>query len=98
MEGGLGLLVPSKSVVGAPVDVPAPFAGESLRRRRFDGAPWNSGSRASEAVPNVSPVLVAPFTRLPKNRLSATDDPLAVIAPAIAGSGVPPPLPEVAAF
>ena len=83
MDGGEGLVVPSKSVVGTfAVAVPAAFAGEAFAILRLVDGATNKGSSAMEPVPRVSPVLAAPFTVLPKKRFVFGAAPPAVIAPA----------------
>lgn len=72
-DGGFGRVVPSKSVDGAPVAVPLPFAGEAGVSRRLSGAAWNSGSPLMKLLPTVSPLLGAPGAVLPKNRLLASE-------------------------
>jgi hypothetical protein len=64
IEGGFGRVVPSKSLVGAPVGVPAALAGEERRMCKLFGAEWNSGSD------RIKPMPVSPLLEFPKNRLS----------------------------
>jgi hypothetical protein len=72
-DGGFGRVVPSRSVDGAPVAVPLPFAGDAGVIRRLSGAAWNSGSPLMKLLPTESPLLNAPGAVLPKNRLLASE-------------------------
>ena len=95
IAGGAGRVVPAKSLMGAPVAVPAALAGDVLVICRFVGASTNNGFEVSELVPVVSAVPpAAPLITLPKNRLLVMVAPLALSAPAEVTPAVEPEPPK----